>query len=290
MQTANVLRWFAESGRDLPWRRTRDPWTILLCELMSQQTQVSRVVERLPGFLVSFPNPTAMANGPSGAVIEAWTGLGYNRRAVNLHRAATQIRDSHDGCVPSNRAELQNLPGIGPYTARAIRVFAFEYPDAVVDTNIARVLARHQGRSLTTREVQALADELVPVEDPWTWNQALMEVGALRCRRIPQCGVCPLEMECSWASKQRQEPDPAKNSAKVSSKQSTFAGSDRQGRGALVRALGGGPVPSVELANVMGWPDDMQRARRVAKRVVADGLATEENAVFTLPGGQANDQ
>ncbi len=286
-----LLAWFAVFGRDLPWRKSRDPWLILVCELMAQQTQVSRVVERLPGFLQQFPTPTALADQPVGAVIQAWTGLGYNRRAVNLHRAAAWIRDEHDGRIPSNRSELLNLPGIGPYTARAVRVFAFEYDDGVVDTNIARVLARLGNRQLKASEVQQLADDLVPVGEGWAWNQALMEVGALLCRSKPTCEACPLQPDCAWNTARARAaktgdpgaPDPAKRSAKVSTKQSTFDGSDRQGRGRLVKALAQSPVGLGQLATMMGWPDQVARARQVASTVVADGLATFDGQTYRLP-------
>ncbi len=285
--TAPLLAWFAVSGRDLPWRKSRDPWPILVCELMAQQTQVSRVVERLPGFLQQFPNPTALANQPVGAVIQAWTGLGYNRRAVNLHRAAAWIRDEHDGRIPSNRTELLNLPGVGPYTARAVRVFAFEYDDGVVDTNIARVLARLGNRRLKASEVQLLADDLVPVGESWAWNQALMEVGALLCRSEPTCGDCPLQADCRWHAAKEQDAglaDPAKHSAKVSTKQNKFEGSDRQGRGRLVKALAASPVGLDQLASAMGWPDHGERATQVANTVVADGLAVFDGQTYRLPG------
>ncbi len=223
--------------------------------------------------------------------------MGYNRRAVNLHRAAAWIRDEHGGRIPSNRFELQNLPGVGPYTARAVRVFAFEFDDGVVDTNIARVLARLGNRRLKAAEVQRLADDLVPAGEGWAWNQALMEVGALLCRPKPTCETCPLQPDCQWyiakvrAAKMSaaklgavEVPDPAKHSAKVSTKQSTFEGSDRQGRGRLVKALGTSPVELAQLATSMGWPHQAERAGQVASTVVADGLAIFDGQTYRLPG------
>lgn len=278
-----LLSWFEENGRDLPWRRTRDPWTILLCELMAQQTQVSRVLEVLPGFMHNFAGPKEMASRPVGDVIAAWSGLGYNRRAVNLHRAAVQMTAIHGGAVPSDYAGLLALPGIGPYTARAVRVFSFGFDDAVVDTNIGRVLARVVGSSLSNGEVQELADSLVPAGAGWLWNQALMEVGALRCRRKPQCDQCPLGHNCSWHQNGNEAPDPAVSSAKVSTKQSPFEGSDRQGRGALVRAIASKPVRLPDLAETMGWPTDPDRAERVAATVLDDGLALLHNETYVLP-------
>jgi A/G-specific adenine glycosylase len=275
-----LLAWFTAEGRDLPWRRTRDPWTILVSELMLQQTQVARVVDRLPRFLRRFPAPTACADRPVGDVIDEWSGLGYNRRAVNLHRAAVAVRDEHDGAVPQGLAELLALPGIGPYTARAVRVFAFEFDDGVVDTNIGRVLARLRGSPLRTSDAQRLADRMVPSGHGWQWNQALMELGAVVCRPTPKCESCPLSDGCSWRG---SGVDPAIGSAAVSKRQARFEGSDRQGRGRLVDALRAGPVALADLANIMGWGDDPDRAHRVAAAVVADGLAVEDESCVRLP-------
>lgn len=274
-----LVSWFAAEGRDLPWRRTRDPWAILVSELMLQQTQVARVVDRLPRFLDRFPTPTACADRPVGAVIDEWSGLGYNRRAVNLHRTSVVVRDRHDGRVPSDLADLMDLPGIGPYTARAVRVFAHELDDGVVDTNVGRVLARLTGASLTASAAQRLADRLVPAGLGWQWNQGLMELGALVCRPTPRCDRCPLVAACTWRG---IGTDPARGSAGVSKGQGRFAGSDRQGRGRLVDALRSGPVAITDVAGVMGW-DDADRARRVAAAVVADGLAVERDGELRLP-------
>lgn len=283
-----LLEWFAEQGRDLPWRRTRDPWAILVSELMLQQTQVARVIERWPRFLERFPTATACAERPVGDVIDEWSGLGYNRRAVNLHRTATLVRDLHGGVVPTSLANLLSLPGIGPYTARAVRAFAFELDDGVVDTNIGRVLARIGGRQLKPAAAQRLADDLVPRCHGWEWNQAIMELGALVCRATPVCEVCPVIESCLWRGGALgpsgiDQPDPAKGSASVSKGQSRFEGSDRQGRGRLIVALRSGPVTSSTLASVMGWPDDNARGKRVAATLLADGLAVLGDSGWELP-------
>lgn len=275
-----LLEWFSANARDLPWRRTREPWAILVSELMLQQTQVARVVDRLPRFLQRFPTPSACAEAPVGDVIDEWSGLGYNRRAVSLHRAAVLVRDQHRGSVPHHLADLLALPGIGPYTARAVRVFAFEFDDGVVDTNIGRVLARVGGTSLQPAAAQRLADELVPNGHGWRWNQALMELGAVVCRPTPGCEACPVFGDCSWRG---SGTDPSDGSAAVSKRQGRFAGSDRQGRGRLVDALRTGPVAMADLAEVMGWRDDGDRARRVAAGVVADGLAVQQDGHLRLP-------
>ncbi len=275
-----LLGWFAEQGRDLPWRRTRDPWAILVSELMLQQTQVARVIGRWPRFLERFPSVTACADRPVGDVIDEWSGLGYNRRAVNLHLAAVAVRDEHDGVLPSSLEDLLALPGVGPYTARAVRAFAHEFDDGVVDTNIGRVLARVGGEQLKPAAAQRLADDLVPLGHGWEWNQAIMELGALVCRPMPACESCPVSEACSW---QGNGPDPAAGSAAVSKGQSRFEGSDRQGRGRLVDALRIGSVAPAQLSNVMGWPGDEERAERVAATLIGDGLAVRGNDCWELP-------
>lgn len=247
---------------------------------MLQQTQVARVIERWPRFLERFPSPTACADLPVGDVIDEWAGLGYNRRAVNLHRAAVAVRDEHAGVVPSRLKELLALPGIGPYTARAVRAFAYELDDGVVDTNIGRVLARIGGRALKPAAAQRLADDLVPVGHGWEWNQSIMELGALLCRPTPLCESCPVRENCAW---QGIGADPATGSAAVSKGQNRFEGSDRQGRGRLVDALRDGARTTNELPKIMGWPTDRERAERVAATLIGDGLAVRVDDRWELP-------
>jgi A/G-specific adenine glycosylase len=254
--------------RDLPWRRTRDPWAVLVSEVMLQQTQVPRVIPIWEAFMAEFPTVTACAEASQADVVRAWAGLGYNRRAVNLHRAAVLM----EGKVPRDLDALLRLPGIGPYTARAVLAFAWEEDVAVVDTNIARVLSRRAGRRLTTRESQAMADALVPPGRAWEWNQRLMDLGALVCTaRAPACERCWLRDGCKWTGETWS-----------TRKQSAFAGSDRQGRGRLVSTLRQRAVPVDELAAVMGWPDDPARAERVASRLVDEGIVEEHQAVMRL--------
>src|SRR5258706_6473458 len=146
-----LLPWWREHGRDLPWRHTRDPWAVLVSELMLQQTQVSRVLAKYDEFLDAYPTPAACASAPLADVIRRWSGLGYNRRAMSLHASACMIMQEFSGRVPDSLPALRRLPGVGPYTARAVLAFAFEAEVAVVDTNIARVLARIFGRALTAQ-------------------------------------------------------------------------------------------------------------------------------------------
>lgn len=252
---------------------------------MLQQTQVPRVVSRYEGFLACFPTPAGCAAATTGDVVRAWAGLGYNRRAVNLHRAAGVMVEQHDGHVPDELDALLALPGVGPYTARAVLVFAFERELGLVDTNAGRFVARAAaGRRLDGREAQAMADSLVPPGRAWAWGQAVFDLGALICtRRDPACEGCPIRGHCAWYRAGRPAPDPVTGSAGIATPQSTFAGSDRQGRGRLVDALRRGPVAFARAADVAGWPGDPRRAQRVVEQLVADGLARLDGDVLSLP-------
>jgi A/G-specific adenine glycosylase len=258
---------------------------VLVSETMLQQTQVPRVATRFSQFLEEFPTPAACAAAAAGDVVRAWAGLGYNRRALNLHRCATAVVEQHGGVLPDGLDALLALPGIGPYTARAILVFAFERDIGLVDTNAGRFLARAgAGRALSPRDAQALADSLVPPGRGWAWGQAVFDLGALVCvKRSPRCHECPIVASCAWARAGFPPPDPVEGSAGISGSQSTFAGSDRQGRGRLVDALRRGPVLLADLPAVMGWPDDVLRAGRVAETLVADGLAVADGDLLRLP-------
>ena len=280
-----VLAWGATAGRDLPWRHTRDPWAVLVSELMLQQTQVARVAPRWTAFLERFPTPAACAAASVGDVLRAWQGLGYNRRAVTLHRAAQRIVAHHGGSLPADLDALVALPGVGPYTARAVLAFAFEVDVGLVETNSARVLARAvAGRPLSRREAQAAADELVPPGRAWAWNSAVTDLGATVCtKRAPDCAGCPIVAWCAWDRSSRPGDDPAEDTAGVGRRQSPFAGSDREGRGRLLDALRQGPVPLPALDRAAGWPGQGQRARRVAAELVADGLAEEDGGTLVLP-------
>ena len=203
-----LLAWFRREGRDLPWRRTRDPYRILVSEFMLQQTQVSRVEEYYDEFLDRYPTVHALAKARPKAVREAWDGLGYYRRAENLHALARTVVTDHDGEVPNDPAALQRLPGVGPYTAGAVATFAYERPSAAVDTNVSRVLRRvfrprRRNGASADRRVRELATALQPVRGrtAWEFNQALMDLGALICRaRRPKCSACPVQTACRTGS------------------------------------------------------------------------------------------
>lgn len=274
--------------RDLPWRRTRDSWAVLVSEVMLQQTQVARVVPRWEQFLRRWPNPAACAAAPLGDVLREWQGLGYPRRARNLWLTAQVCVDRHGAALPESLPELLALPGIGAYTARAVMVFANESDVGVVDTNIARVLARRAGQRLTPKSAQAAADDLVPTGRAWQWNQVLMDLGAQRCRPEPRCDGCP--MECRWRDAGWPAPDPAVGSAGVSRRQARFAGSDRQLRGRVLALVTDAPCPVETLESQLngsgpgsGAPVDQARVAGVVASLVADGLVALDEGVVRLP-------
>ena len=284
-----VLAWSDGRRDDLPWRQTRDPWAVLVSELMLQQTQVARVVPRWHQFLERFPTASVCAEAPVGDVVTEWAGLGYNRRAVNLHRAAVAVVAQHGGVVPDDLDALLALPGLGPYTARAVLAFAYERNVAVVDTNVGRILARQRGERLTARVAQAFADDIVPVGMGWSWNQGLLDLGALVCtKRSPNCEACPTSATCSWSRGGSLEPDPAIGSAAVSKGQSKFIGSFREGRARLLDVLRTGKeVAPEQFRDACGWNDREDGeldALRAANSLVSDGLAvTRLSGALALP-------
>jgi A/G-specific adenine glycosylase len=286
-----VLAWFAEAGRDLPWRATRDPYRVLVAEVLAQQTQAARAAAAWPRFLERFPDVEALAAATPAEVLRAWQGLGYNRRALALRRTAQAVVEL--GGWPDTVEGLAALPGVGPYTARAVACFALGLAVAPVDTNVARVLARalagtDPGR-LTPATRQRLADQAMPPPptgapprgspDPsgraWAWSSALMDLGALHCRPRPRCSGCPLEPSCRWRALGPEAP-PARPRV-----QAPFAASDRRWRGAVVRALAGAAdgMDRAALAEAVqaaaadrppGWFDDLL-ARLESEGMVATG-------------------
>ena len=204
-----LLAWYDRAGRDLPWRRTRDPYRVLVSEVMLQQTQVSRVAEYFPRFLARFPDFGTLARAQQRSVLEAWEGLGYYARARNLHALARVVTREHAGTLPSDPTALERLPGIGRYTAGAVASFAYERPVPAVDTNVARVIRRASLREVdgdsapSQRAVWQIAASLVPRDGKraWRFNQAIMELGALVCvARRPRCPQCPVRAQCRTGS------------------------------------------------------------------------------------------
>ena len=199
-----LLRWFRRHGRDLPWRRTRDPYHVIVSEFMLQQTQVSRVEPYYGRFLDSFPSLEALAAATGTMVRESWAGLGYYRRADNLHLLARRVVQEHGGVIPSDPKDLRRLPGVGRYTAGAVASFAFERSAPAVDTNVARVIRRAfhprcSSKALSSRVWQT-AELIVPKrgKTAWAFNQGIMELGALICTaRVAKCGKCPVRVACA---------------------------------------------------------------------------------------------
>lgn len=208
-----VLDWYAASGRDLAFRRTSDPWAILVSEVMAQQTRAARAAEAWARFMAAYPTPASLADASPAAVIRSWRGLGYNRRALALRGAATAIVREHEGRVPDTLEALVRLPGVGPYTARAVLAIAFGRPIAALDVNIRRVVGRAFAggeEKLPPRGLQALADRLVPEGAAAAWTHALMDIGAAFCRpREPRCDECPLRAACSYRGQRPAAGPPA---------------------------------------------------------------------------------
>jgi len=279
-----LLSWFREHARDLPWRRTRDPYAILVSEVMLQQTQVDRVLPYYTRFLERFPTVEDLANAATSDVIRIWSGLGYNRRAVNLQRAARAIVDEHGGVFPDDPGDLKKLPGIGAYTAGAIAAFAHERDVAFLDTNMRRVVSRVIFGSESTRESDAIeaANALVPAGHGWTWNQALIEFGALQCTaRRPACIICPLRDDCA-AYPTMQVALQRKSTSTRQAKTEPFESTSRFYRGRIVEALRALPadepvgIPLAELGPKVReafTPENLPWLRDLVDGLQRDGLA-----------------
>jgi len=272
---ARVFSWVAPRLRQLPWRDERDPWKILVSEVMLQQTSVQRVLGKWEAFVAEFPTARVCAETELGDVLRMWQGLGYPRRARNLHHAARVIVSEHSGRVPRTLDELMSLPGVGPYTARAVMAFAFEDDAAVVDTNIARVLRRLTGEDLSARSIQVVADELLPEGESWLWNQAIMDLGATVCKPRPLCEQCPVEQHCQWRG---DGVDPAERP--VSARQARFEGSDRQARGRLMKALVSGSILVSSASEVMGRSPDV--STKLVDALIDEGLIRRSGEVLHL--------
>lgn len=281
-----IREWFVEHGRDLPWRHDGfGAWGTLVSEIMLQQTPVVRVIPRLEQWLERWPTPAALASATPGDAVRAWERLGYPRRALNLHAAATAITEHHGGIVPEDVPTLLALPGIGDYTARAVAAFAYGHRHPVVDTNVRRVIARavlgqgEAGPPSTKRDLAAM-EELLPeaLDTARATNTAVMELGALVCTaRKPLCDECPINQLCQW----RAAGYPAYG-GKRQTTQKRFEGSDRQVRGLILAELRASdmPVTADEIAQV--WPDSDQRERALAG-LLADGLAVRNDSDYELP-------
>ena len=280
-----LLAWYDEHARDLPWRRPEaSPWSVMVSEFMLQQTPVVRVLPVHEQWLATWPTPADLAAEPTGEAVRAWGRLGYPRRALRLHAAATAIVERHDGEVPSSYDDLLALPGVGDYTAAAIAAFAFGKRHVVLDTNVRRVLGRAIGgvefpaasvtRAERDRAAAVLPDEPVAA----TWSVAVMELGALVCTAAaPRCDTCPVADLCAWraAGHPAYDGPPRKVQA--------WAGTDRQCRGRLLGTVrdADGPVHVSRLE--AAWPEASQRERCLAA-LVADGLLVPAGeTAYALP-------
>ena len=283
-----ILDWYSREARVLPWREPgTSPWGILVSEVMLQQTPVVRVEPVWRQWMFTWPSPAALAASAPGDAVRAWGRLGYPRRALRLHAAATAIAEQHGGQVPDSRVALLALPGVGSYTAAAVSNFAFGLRETVVDTNVRRVLARvvtgraQAAPSLTRAEVD-LATSVLP-SDAHTarrWNVGVMELGALVCSaRLPRCPDCPVQDLCAWQSAGQPAYDgPARRGQ-------SWHGTDRQCRGAILAVLRESRGPVTARAVGAAWPTDHNQRDRCLDSLVADGLVEPlARRRFRLPG------
>jgi A/G-specific adenine glycosylase len=289
--TEPVLDWFSRHARDLPWRGPgATPWSVLVSEIMLQQTPVARVVPAHQSWLARWPTPAALAAEPAGEAIRQWGRLGYPRRALRLHQTATIVTARHGGTVPDDIDALLALPGIGSYTAAAVASFAFGQRHAVLDTNVRRVLARlvagqpRPGRVPSVAE-RRMAEALLPAPPAVAarWSVAVMELGALVCTAAsPRCADCPVARQCAWLAAGR--PEAGDGTGRSGVRTQRYDGTDRQCRGRLLAVLrdGGGPVTQAAFDAV--WADRVQLARAL-DGLIADGLADPlSDGRYALPG------
>lgn len=240
-----ILDWYAVAGRALPFRATHDPYAVLVSEAMAQQTQAARAGEAWARFMEAFPTAASLAAASPADVLRAWQGLGYNRRALNLWRAARRIVEVHDGAVPADLDSLRTLPGIGPYTARAVAAIAFGMAVGAVDTNVRRVLGRivvGHAAALGAADIQGIADAAVPADRPGDWTHALMDLGATVCvPHRPDCASCPARTWCRYASADAVDMHQAVNPQSRRRAAPPFRDTSRWLRGRIVDRLRSAP-------------------------------------------------
>ena len=274
-----LLDWYHENKRDLPWRAST-PWGVLVSEFMLQQTPVHRVLPQWQRWMELWPTPHDLAMAPLSDALREWGRLGYPRRAKRLHECAIAIVRDHDGEVPHELTQLRALPGIGEYTAAAIRAFAFNRSEVVLDINIRRLYARcwsgvAEPTNSPNNAERDLARRLIPAGDDGTWAAATMELGALICKaRNPLCEQCPLQQQCLW----RENDYPKSHSKERRSQQ--WHGSDRQCRGVIMNALRHTPeISDHELGQL--WEDRSQYEKAIAS-LLDDGLIEKRGKGFSL--------
>lgn len=293
--TVALNDWFEGAKRPFPWRdEVTSAWGILVSEFMSQQTQIERVVPKWLEWMSRWPRPSDLANDAPGEAVIAWDRLGYPRRALWLHRAAAVIAKEHGDEVPRDLDALLALPGVGPYTARAVAAFAFGDRHPVVDTNTRRVLARvMHGRAQAGMPAPRDLDDLLDIlpedrKQAATFNAAIMELGAIVCTaRTPKCDACPIQKWCAWRAEGYPDNAPEKRP-----KQASFSGSDRQVRGRIMAAVrkrpGGVPLGEALNAARAGELRDADQPERALNSLIADGLLVSsgnaKNPGVSLPG------
>ena len=283
---APVLEWYAARARDLPWRAPgTSPWAVLVSEVMLQQTPVARVEPVFRDWLARWPTPAALAVEPVGEAVRAWGRLGYPRRALRLHQAASAMVERHGGEVPSTYDGLRCLPGVGDYTASAVLAFAYGQRQAVLDTNVRRVLSRVLGgqqyppAGLSSAE-RRRAEDLLPDNPALAarWAVGLMELGALVCTaRAPSCAACPITEGCAWRADGYRPYDgpPRRGQA--------YEGTDRQARGRILAVLRGATEPVPQPVVAAAASSDAAQAERTLASLVTDGLVVPDPAGFRLP-------
>jgi A/G-specific adenine glycosylase len=272
-----ILAWYAANGRRLAFRRTTDPYAVLASEAMAQQTQAARAAEHWDRWMARFPTVAALAAATPADVLRQWQGLGYNRRALALWRAARVINDEYDGHVPDSVEALERLPGVGRYTARAVAAIAFGRPVGAVDVNVRRVLARlttSEPAALSNREIQQLADDAVPPDQPAAWTHAVMDIGATLCRpRGPRCEDCPARPWCRYATGGGVTADvTATRNGTGMRPRLPFSSTNRWLRGRILDRLRA--VPDDRWVTIDGpvGTHDIERVRAAANALAADGL------------------
>jgi A/G-specific adenine glycosylase len=287
--TEPMLAWFSRAARDLPWRAPgTTPWSVLVSEIMLQQTPVARVVGAHQSWLARWPTPAALADEPAGEAIRQWGRLGYPRRALRLHETATIVTARHGGTVPADIDALLALPGVGSYTAAAVASFAYGQRHAVLDTNVRRVLARlvtgqPRAGSATSPAERRLAESLLPAEPAVAarWSVAVMELGAMVCTAAnPHCTGCPVAAHCAWLAAGR----PAEPATAAARRSQRYDGTDRQCRGRVLALLRDSAVPATRADFDGVWADPIQLARAL-DGLVADGLIDPlPDGRYALPG------
>jgi A/G-specific adenine glycosylase len=315
-----LLQWYAHEQRDLPWRKTNDPYAILVSEIMLQQTQVERVLPKYQQFLTAFPTLAALAAAPTADVISAWVPLGYNMRAVRLQSIARQVMSEYNGRIPDSVEELLKLKGVGRYTAGAIACFAYHQQVATVDTNIRRVLHRiflgleHSSPQLNDAQMLLLAEQALPAARAYDWNQALMDLGATLCTsNNPQCMQCPIQTSCAAYTEMSQHSlfpsgTVLRQLRKVAEQKSSyqsgqrgqsgqkrqedlpFTSTNRYFRGRIVDVLRALPTNERMPLAVLGpsikadfCAEDMPWLQQIVRKLAKDGLVDETPGGVRLP-------